>query len=278
MRENYIKPRVSVVLMLVAACLCAGLALSYPNLQAIGQLYGGPPPTFIPPLTVPTDSTSTIPFNLNFTQAPDSVGIVELKSFPQPEELGGPTDFIVVKYATNTDWHKDTSYLATLKDGQLLVGVRKPSRMGMVRVPLGMIALSSDADALISYTNGVLRIANLDAVGTNLKVNLNAGPFSGNLDPIYSLSPGFELVAGEHVLTREEIRPNDGILRRKPKIVLKGYAVVSQFQEESVLRNNAVVAEMNKKDDDPKSKRMISDMSRMAAVLNQVHGVGGFTK
>jgi hypothetical protein len=237
-----------------------------------------PPQVFRPPLTVPTDATNPIPPGL--TQIGPNMdplgGITELKSFPDNSFLKGSADFILLQKAPGTDANKDTPYSVNFVSGTIMVSVRKPSNIGMIDTPLGRIAVYGNADAMLSFKDGVLRIQNLDGVGNTLRINLSKGPFTSN-PIILALAPGHELVASDHKLTRSDLTAGDGILRRKPKLIGEGNIAVSQFSLESVLSNSALIAQMNQKETGSKEHRVLADMSRMAAVLNHVNGTQGYT-
>jgi hypothetical protein len=72
------------------------------------------------------------------------------------------------------------------------------------------------------------------------------------------------------------LRPHDGISRRRTKVLNQGYVALSEFSVESVLHTSSLIANMTQKESDAKEKRIISDMSKMAAVLNQVNGSSGY--
>jgi len=194
--------------------------------------------------------------------------------------LGGSTDFILVlPQGANTAWAKISQYAATLKDGQLLVGVRKPSQIGMVVTENASVALFSNAqgaDALVTVRDGVVRIANLDGLGENVKIQLNGPAFAELKVRSFSLKPGFELVASPSPLTRKDLRPIDGIGRRQSQLIGNRHVAISQFSVESAMKSSDLIASIQQKDTGSKEKRTLADMSKMAAVLNQVGGTWGY--
>lgn len=237
-------------------------------------------PTFTNPILVPTDVTKVDP-NINLVLpltvagGPDPVaGITELKSFPSRENLKGPSDFIRVQGDPNS-YKRDSQYLVTLISGTVLVSVKRPSMMGLLITPIGEIAFSANSDAFVSFENGVVRIRNIDGMGSNIKVQLTKGPNAGKA---YAIAPGYEVVIGEQKLTRNELRPKDGLLRRRPQLLADGFVGISQFQVESALQQSAIVAQMQQQESDAKTKRVLADMSRMAAVLNHVNGYEGYAQ
>jgi hypothetical protein len=239
---------------------------------------------------VPTDVTNAFPdinvdvANLNIDVGANSnistmtslSGVTELKAFPLVDSLGGPLDFLVVNAMEGAVYTKETPYLASLTKGSLLVSCKRPSIMGMVKTPLGLIAFSANTDAIITFNDGVLKVLNLDGLGNSLKINLSEGPFGGAADPVFGIAPGYELTAADHKLTRNDLRPVDGVSRRKPRVLENGLVAVSEFRVDSLLQNNALTTSLAQKTDS-KERRIVSDISRMAAVLNHVNGTEGYS-
>ncbi len=285
--------RASMIAMLLVAIGCIGIALTYPHITATGQ-YLEPsssssirppikidipttPPShpFTQPVVVPTDVTAPNIPNFVTGGFPDVLsGLSSIRSFPGSEVLKGSTDFILVRATEGSVFQKISPYMVNLTSGQLLLAVHKPSNTGMVQTPLGRVALFANSDVLVSFVNGVLRIENIDGLGENVKVNLDQGPFAGAADPMFAMAPGFELIASDRKLDRTDLRPRDGIARRKAKLIHNGYIAISEFSVESVLQSSSLVAEMNRKESGSKDRRVVADMSRMAAVLNNVNGGG----
>ena len=129
----------------------------------------------------------------------------------------------------------------------------------------------SDDDA----KDKVLTIRNVTGLGTTIKVLFKCGPLAGRT---FAVQPGYELVAANHKLSREDVRPHDGILRRAPQLFAGGMASISQYSVESALQQSSLVSDLRAKQaTDPKARKVVTDMARMAAVLNQVNGTQGFT-
>lgn len=167
--------------------------------------------------------------------------------------------------------------MVNLTEGTVLASVKRPSQLGMVNTKLGEVALYANSDAFISFENGVLRIRNVDAVGQDMRVRLDTGPFASN-PKIFTITPGHELVVADHKLTRADMRPQDGILRRNPELLADGFVGISQYHVESALQQSAIVTQLSQNESDVKNKRVLADMSRMAAVLNHVNGTHGYAK
>lgn len=236
-----------------------------------------PQTPFFQPIVVPTDVTNANPdlSGINGNVGEPTAGLMPAKSFPSMDELGGPTDFILVN-GDESSYKRETPYLVNFFGGTVLVSVKKPSNLGMLNTPLGEVAFTANSDAFVSYDNGVLRIRNVDGLGQTVKVRLDKGPFAGTSAHAYTIAPGYELVLGEHKLTGKEMRPSDGILRRRSQAIDDGYGSISQFEVQSALQSSALIPKMVAVESDAKVKRVLSDMSRMAAVLNHVNGAEGY--
>jgi hypothetical protein len=238
-----------------------------------------PPPTPTvgpPPVIVPTDVTS-----LNYMPSPSNSGIhpalagiksVGEKSFPSGE-MTGPTNGILVRSEKGTDFSRPTSYTVELKHGAVLLSVRKPSHVALIHTPLGEVAVSSNGDAVVRFEDGILRIDNLDGRGESVMVKFAAG--LGSAKPL-AIAPGFEIVAGEKSLSRSEVRPADGIGRRHSKVLEGGKIAVSTFSVQSLLESHSLIADMGQSQSGSKERKIIGDMSKMAAVLNYVNGTQGY--
>ncbi len=253
-----------------------------------------PPPITIPPVAVPTDVTG--PFGA-YGAPPESpafqksdqilqlttsaqwalAGIATLSDnqFPNINELKGPIDGILVKFLPGAQYTQVNPYTVELKEGTVLVSVKKPSIMGVVKVPgFGTLSVSADGDVIVSLIGGVLRVMNLD--GKTILCQLNQGPFGGPADPTVQVAYGYELVASEHKITRADMKPKDGIARRHFKVLDNGHMAISEFSVESAINNSELIAELQSKASGAKERRILGDMSKMAAVLNYKSGTHGF--
>jgi hypothetical protein len=316
---KYLKhDRLSTSMMFLLAIGFVVIAFSHPKHTANGQygeiiipetpVFVPPPPRpenpFSPPIVVPTDVTYPVLPVPNVSSPSSAPGITVLSEsgFPRSEQLKGSTDFLEVRTTPDTEYQKTSAYSATLQSGTMLLGVKKPSEIGMVDIPLGSVASYSNADVMVKVDNAVptpsaptpsnspgrittgvsppivTRITNLDGTGQNVRVNLNKGPFANPADdPVLALAPGYELVASTHKLTAADLRPDDGFARRNTKVFgSKGNLAVSQISVESILHSSSLIASMNQKDSGAKDRRILADMSKMAAVLNHVNGTVGY--
>ncbi len=236
-----------------------------------------PPPVRIgPPILVPTDVTNPMPqlgaaYNLPSLQLPSGVsGLIPMKinEFPKEENNKDKGEWVLVRAEQDTHYSRPSPISVELSVGAVLVSVRRPSQTAFVKTELGKIAISANGDAIIKNSDGVVRVMNIDGVGKSVRVKLEGGPFAGNDTRVVGLKPGFELVAGSRLLKRSDLKPKDGIGRRKASVVLKGYAAVNQFSVDTLMQSCDLVVAINQNISGIKERRILSDMSKMAAVLN----------
>ncbi|MBP7861527.1 hypothetical protein KA183_07585 [bacterium] len=200
-------------------------------------------------------------------QVPDS-------DFPDFNTLKGDPAGIFI---SGGQFQKENDFVYNFTKGEILVSVRKPSDTCIIHMPYGSIAITSNGDVLVKFTDGVLRVFNLDATGSTLKIQLDKGPFAGPADPTVIVAAGFELVACDHKLTRVEMRPRDGIKRRHFKVLDNGHMAISEYSLASVLDASDVIADLKQNATGVKERRILGDMSKMAAVLNYKNGTQGFS-
>jgi len=250
-----------------------------------------PPPNttnvHVPPIMVPTDVTPVTPeyttANLPFTGSFDNPlalnGVNEISEshFPKQEDCKGSTDWIVIKTATGSECDRLSPFSFDLRSGSILVSVKHPSHLALIKTIFGVIAIHANGDAQINLENGVLRIFNLTGRGDSIMAKLDQGPFAGPADPTIAIQPGYEVVASVNKLTRVDLRPSDGVGRRHSKVMESGHLAVSQYSVESLFNTSALIADMTQKETGTKERRIIGDMSKMAAVLNYMNGTQGFT-
>ena len=243
------------------------------------------PPMMPPPRTMPTPiNPMDVTGNLGLpTQeitenaaALNGIKVLADNSFPQAADLQGNAEWILVQAKPDAKFERLTPYSVNFEVGEILVSVRRPSRVALVTTPYGDISLNPESDVMFSFKDGVLRILSLNAHGDVVKVRLNKGAYDHQSAKVISLAPGYEIVASDHVLKRHEVRVADGFARRHFKLIDDGKMAVSEVNAESVLNSSGLIAAMNQKETGSKERRLLSDMSKMAAVLNYVNGVQGF--
>jgi len=284
-------------LMIFMAALFIALAYWYPHFSVGGQNYTQPPQAtappvifmppqvFRPPIVVPTDVTSPQLINDPTTMVIDAptafalngIQMIADNQFPDANKISQSFDFITVLAKEGAQYTKPNSFTADLTSGDILVSVKSPSKIALVKTPLGSIAIGANGDVMVSYNNGVLRVLNFDGEGKAIKVQLDKGPFAGPADPTVVLACGYELIAGQEKMSRATLRPKDGIARRYQKVLENGHLAVSEFSIESALNSCDMLVDLQQKTNGLKERRILSDMSKMAAVLNYKNGSQGYT-
>jgi hypothetical protein len=248
-----------------------------------------PPGTVVTPIVVPTDVTNPQITNPDETKSrggtAQNLGTLALagieqisdKSFPGQDKVGKNFDWITVLAKEGADFSKPNNYTADLKSGDIIVSVKNPSRLAFVKTIFGDIAIGANSDVMVTYNQGVLRLLNFDGEGRVLKVRLDKGPFAGAADPTVAIAPGYELIASDKIITRAEMRPKDGIARRYGKTLENGHLAICQFSLESAAHSVGILLNLQQSTTGIKERRIMTDLSKMAAVLNYRSGEQGYT-
>lgn len=235
------------------------------------------------PIFVPTDVTNPGPqlggaYNIPSLNLPSAMsGLIPLKmnDFPKEENNKDKGEWVLVRAEQETSYSRPSPIAVELKVGAVLVSVRKPSQTAFVKTELGKIAITANGDAIVKNTDGVIRVMNIDGLGKNVRIKLEGGPFVGDDAKVVALKPGFELVASQRALKRSDLKPKDGIGRRKASVVLKGFAAINQFSVDTLMQSCDLVVAINQNANGVKERRILSDMSKMAAVLNMMDTAPG---
>jgi hypothetical protein len=247
-----------------------------------------PPPSYTPPtptFTPPMVQTPIMPLNpkdvtdINFTdpsgvESGDALnGLMNLSenSFPK----GSDNDYLQVRGDSDTVFHKESPYSVTLESGKILASLRHPARAGFVNCQAMTVGLSGDADVLVTRTADSVRLLNISGRGQAVKVKLDPAVVGDAHGNVIALAPGYEFVVCRHKINRSDIRIADGFARRHFKVLENGQAAICEVSVESVLGGSPIVARMAQ-DNNDKERRILNDMSKMAAVLNYVNGTQGF--
>lgn len=239
---------------------------------------------FFNPVLVQTDLQSnlnsfpgnTSPLDLVFNQkALDGAVMLKSMEFPQDDELGGPTSGITVKWIEGSRFNKQNEYIVKFDHGEILVSVKKPSKQAVIKTPFGTVAIASNGDVLARLEKGVLRVANLDGTGKTIKAKFDRkGLFDKPV--ILALAAGSEIVAGEKKLSRRDLRPKDGLARRGFKIIENSHLAISEISVHSILMHNDLMTDLRQANSGVKERRILGDVSKMAAILNARNGTQGF--
>ena len=91
-----------------------------------------------------------------------------------------------------------------------------------------------------------------------------------------AIKVGHELLASDHPLKRPDLNPADGVARRRSALFENDCMCVSEFSLASVLTDCDFVSQLEKNPHGEKEHKVLSQLAKMAAVLNYVNGEGGF--
>lgn len=239
------------------------------------------PPTTMPPIMTATDCTSApMPESCsNVTGDALSQGLVP-STFPGENEFDGAGDFILVRESADAKLERLNQYSVKVESGDVVGSVRRPSKMGLMKLANAEVAVYAGGDALVQVdaAKNVTRIICLSGCHGKIRVKL-ASDITGlakDGEQSYNLSPGFELVCAKGKLCSSEVRPCDGYARRRTQVLGEGNIALSEVNTESVLNSSPLIASMIANHND-KELRVLKDLSKMAAVLNAVNGTQGYT-
>lgn len=244
-------------------------------------------PPFVPKIPMPIPPVNprdivSIPdagADIKRTESPDVLAglkVSPLSSFPSDDKLRGETDWILVRAKDGSKFHKLSPYAVELTEGSLLVSIRRPSQFGMVQTPAGRISFGADSDVLINVEDGLVRLINLSGRHETVKMALDPQLYAEFSQKVLSIQPGYELTIGDRRLNHQDLRPSDGFARRRFKLLENGHLAISEINVESVLSGSDLIASICAKESDNKERRVIADLSKMAAVLNYVQGSQGY--
>lgn len=197
-------------------------------------------------------------------------------------------DGIIVRAISGSDYERTSPSTVDLTEGALFISVRKPATVGLIHTPHGSVSIGSDADVIVRYENGVLRVLNLTGLGENVKVKVHAAEVSATVngqsfgtpvrnEPIaLALKVGHEIVSADRELTHRDLHPKDGIGRRQYALVESQVLAVNEFSLETALNGCDLIVDLQQKVSGVKERRILGDMTKMAAVLNYMNGAEGF--
>lgn len=222
-------------------------------------------------------AVSVVNDNVPTLNALKGLSPMQAGKFPATESLTGSGDGILVRSKPGSEFQKLSSYSVGLEAGQLLVSVRRPSRMALLVCGQLEVAVAADSDVLFTRENGIVRVANLTGLNDSVKVKLKEAPEGGTGATVFSVKPGYEfIIRTDRPLTRTDVRIADGIARRHFSFVENGHAAIAEISVESLLKDCDLIAQLDQEASGAKEKRILTDMSKMAAVLNYVNGGAGY--
>lgn len=227
---------------------------------------------------LPTDVTGRQMINVGPGESVSALaGIKTVEGFPADDRVGSHNDFVRAEGEPGSEFHKLNSYTVDVQFGRVLVSVRKPTRLAFITSPLAKVSITGDADLLVTEDADTIRIINMTGRNESVKVKLNHSAAAAAGGKVIALAPGYEIIASKNVLKRSLIRVADGLARRNFKLLEDGSCAVCEISVESVLAGSSLVANFSR-DREDLQKRVVSDISKMAAVLNYVHGSEGFVR
>lgn len=227
------------------------------------------------------------------------------RPFPNLDQVQQNEEGIFVRSLENTSFTRPSLASVKLESGSILVSVRRPSKMAVISTPQGDVSATADSDVIVTYNDGLLRVLNLTGHGEAVKIKVHASNVSSKIissvpetkldtklepshEPIVSqpvaiaVKVGHEIVSSDHALTRADLHPHDGIARRRFGFVetnvnqKDNVLAVSEFSLESVLTSSDLLVDLSQKTSGLKERRIMGDLSKMAAVLNYMNGQQGF--
>lgn len=243
---------------------------------------------------IPTDFTrpfmGTAPmlFTAPTLPAGNAVKKVDPQNFPVLPP-GDSDDGIIVKYLPGTDFSRPSKASVCLTEGAVLVSVRKPAAMALVTTPHGDVSIESEADVVVRYEEGVLRVMNLTGLGERVKIKVHGAEVSARVngqsysEPVknqpvsIALKVGHEVVSADRRLTGRDLHPHDGVGRRQYVFIEADSLAVSEFSLESALSGMDLLVDLQQKVTGVKERRVLGDMAKMASVLNYMNGESGYT-
>ena len=249
-----------------------------------------PPPRtdFTLPL-VPTDYTNASMVAPLGVSAPilNPANAVKKIDFNFKDPRSETEDGIMVKHLPGAQYERPQPAAIHLSEGTLLVSVRRPAHLAIVTTPRGDISIDSDAEVIIRYEDGILRVLNLSGLGEGIKVRIHGSEVSASLNGqsfesvkheprAMALKVGHELVSSDHALSRADLRPHDGVARRHFALLEDKCMAVSEFSLESALDKMTLLVDLQTKVSGVKERRILGDLAKMAAVLNYMNGAQGF--
>lgn len=169
------------------------------------------------------------------------------------------------------DYSHDGTGNIQLQHGTMLISVNSPKQSSLVQTPVGAVWIGKKANVLIHQTDNLLRIQNLDSIGHN--VRLNVGQKLDKLESI-ALGAGYELVASNSALNKEQLFPADGVGRRATMLIGNGNLAVSEVNLVSLIKSTPTILGLQKSG--AQDRQLFDNLTKTAAVLDMTRGRLGF--
>jgi len=301
-RARVISPRFLLACLSVclAACLVASLAA-----PVAAQFSHAPSPDRVVIPLVPTDVT-----NMRLFSPPPGMGInagsmpklnpgaaikkLSEDAFPDLSQARESDDGLIVKPHSGCDMERPAPADVQLTSGTVFVSVRKPANMLFVTTPHGVVSVSHDGEAIVTFRDGLLKVLNLSAFGERVKVRIHHAAVSATINGrtygdsaaasegiVIAVKYGHELVAGDRPLTEADLRAVDGVGRRRSAMFENNHMAVSEFSLTTLLRDSDMLCNLGQNTDtsnqsSQQERRVLKDMAKMAAVLDCVNGDNGY--
>jgi len=214
--------------------------------------------------------------------------------FPDLGQARESDEGLIVKPKSGCDMERPAPADVQLTSGTVFVSVRKPANMLFVTTPHGVVSVSQDAEAIISFRDGLLKVMNLSAFGERVKVRIHHASVSATINGqtfadgaaasegiVMAVKYGHELVAGDRALSEADLRPADDVGRRRTAMFENDHMAVSEFSLTALLRDSEFLSDLGQNTDPSNQssqheRRVLKDLAKMAAVLDCVNGESGY--
>jgi hypothetical protein len=159
-----------------------------------------------------------------------------------------------------------------LEEGSVLLSVH--GQTASVETPNGKVQVKGEGNVLTSFIAGVMRVDNISARAGACKVQMNGATIERDTTTV-ALAPAYELVVGDRKLADGEIRPADGIARRRGYVFEGAHVATNEFSIDSIIDTHPIISAMLT-DTTKADRKCLNEVTKMAAVMNFIHGAGGY--
>jgi hypothetical protein len=159
-----------------------------------------------------------------------------------------------------------------LDEGSVLLSVH--GQTATVETPNGKVQVKGEGNVLTSFIAGVMRVDNISARAGSCRVLMNGATIERDTTTV-ALAPAYELVVGDRKLADGEIRPADGIARRRGYVFEGARVATNEFSIDSIIDSHPIISSMLN-DTSRQDRKCLNEVTKMAAVMNYVHGAGGY--